>query len=154
MHMDPAPGEHPGRTLMSTYQRDLAMLPGITLISWKLENPNVVELRFEDHQLLRLAQGVLKDAVNGASWVFSVEEGAAPLPSAPANGRAPWYERPQNIAMAMQALPGVEDILLDKQAREFVLVAHDEAVAEHLRPLLRNHLGDMRMWITSKTDVR
>jgi hypothetical protein len=142
--------ESPGRKLMNTYLRELAMLPGITLISWSLEQPDAVGLEFEDPQLLRLAQGVLRDTINGASWIYKLEDGASDLPAPPSNGRAPWFERPQNLAAVVQGFAGVEDVQLDKLRREAVMITHDQAVVDHLRPLIRDTFGEFSVFLAPR----
>lgn len=130
-----------GHKLMQDYQRDVAMLPGITLIKWSYENPDAVELFFEDPQLTALSQGVLRDTVNGAHWVFETEDGAPPLPSAPGGDRLPWYQRGQNMASAALALPGVDDLNFDRTTNEVIFYTRDAQTADHLRPLLNSHFG-------------
>lgn len=139
-----------GRQLMRAYQRDVAMLPGIVRIRWTLEQPDAVELFYEDPQLMALSQGVLRDTLMGARWVFTLEDGASALPAPPANGRPPWYERAQNIASAASAIPGIDDINYDRAAGTVTLFTHDADAAAHLRPLLRDRFGDIAVRVVAR----
>lgn len=95
---DPAP------RFMRVYSDEMFSLLGLTSLSYSSASPDRISLRFQNYDLAKLADGILKDTVLGARLVMADSDGTAYDMSRPAAG---WATYPTNLARAAAALPGV-----------------------------------------------
>lgn len=145
MKISPVPASRAalgGRETYRLYTRDFASLPGFQGAGWSIDKPDEIRIQFANSGFARLADNVMRDAIDGVRLVISA---AAQSPTPDLDT---WADNPSEMARAIAALPGVSgwtrEIEHGNKAYGFELTSMP--VAEHLRPLLNDRLGDGRVY--------
>lgn len=138
-----------GQQVYRQHARDLFALPGVRSVGWSKQSPDEVRLSFATEGFRRLADNVLRDAVDGVRLVLSVEAGSpAPVP-----GGDSWADSPSEMARAIAGLPGVVDATSHHEhgIRTFIFSTYEAHVAARLRPLVNERLGayGVQFWARS-----
>jgi hypothetical protein len=138
-----------GRDVFRTYLRDFGSLPGFSGASWRIEVPDEIRITFVNSGFARLADNVLRDTVEGVRLV-TVAASYSPSPDYDT-----WADNPSEMARAVAALPGVSGWTreLEHGIKNYGFELTNKQLAEHLRPLVNDRLGDggVYFWSTSKS---
>ncbi len=94
----------PGARFVRVYNQDVFSLQGATAISHGTKHPDQVKLRFMTYDHAKLAQGVLKETVLGATLVYADRDGT---PFDMTQPTSEWASYPSNFARNIAAMPDV-----------------------------------------------
>jgi hypothetical protein len=129
----------PNRAVYDRFGSDLMTLPGVTRSGWSKAAPGEVHIVFANDGFRRLADNVLRDAVEGVRLVLQVEPNApAPVP-----GGDTWADNPGEMAKAVSAMQGIFHTSADHEHGIFTYTfsSYDPAVTERLKLLVNDNFG-------------
>lgn len=141
--------EPAGQVAYRRHVRDLYTLPGVQSVGWSKQSPDEVRVRFSTDGFRRLADNVLRDAVDGARLVLSVD----PAAPAPQPGADWWADSPAEMARAIAGMPGIADFTSSHEhgIRTYTFSTYEAHVAARLKPLVNERLGayGVHIWARS-----
>jgi hypothetical protein len=139
---DPAPPV-PARAVYDRYIGDLFSMPGAQRIGWSRSAPDEIHLVFATDGFRRLADNVLRDAIDGVRLVMSVD----PAAPAPVPGGDAWADNPTEMARVVTSMPGVVGASSSSEhgLHELTFTAYEPSVAARLKPLVNDSFGRYRV---------
>lgn len=132
---DPVPPQPPsGSAVYRAYSSDLFAIPGVSSVGWSKSAPDEVRVSFVTDGFRRLADNVLRDAIDGVRLVLVNAESAPP----PVPGADPWADNPTEMVRVVRGLPGIVDGSMESEhgVRSAGFLAASKDVAAHLKALV------------------